>query len=66
MNQPSSTITAAGIAGITASTLLLIVKIAWPDVYVQIPASYQGYLITAIMVGIGYCKKENVLPLKTP
>ncbi len=63
MNKPSSTITAAAIAGIAASTLLLIIKIAWPAIYVQIPPEYQGYLITAIAVGIGYRKKENVLPI---
>lgn len=61
MNKPSSTITAAGIAGIIASTVLLIVKIAWPDIHAQIPAEYQGYLITALMIGFGYFKKETVL-----
>ncbi len=61
MNKPSSTIQAAGIAGFVASTALLIVKIAWPDIYVQVPAEYQGYLVTVLMVGFGYFKKENVL-----
>ena len=64
MKKPSSTISSAGIAGFLASTLLLVVKIAWPDIYVQIPIEYQGYLITGIMVMIGYFKKENVLPVK--
>jgi hypothetical protein len=63
MNKPSSTIQSAGLAGFIASSLLLVVKIAWPDIYVEIPAEYQGYLVTAIMVGFGYFKKENVLPV---
>jgi hypothetical protein len=63
VNKPSSTITAAGVAGFAASTLLLIVKIVWPDIYVQIPDDYKGYLITTFVVIIGYYKKENVLPL---
>ncbi len=65
MNRPSSTITAAGIAGFFASTLLLIVKIIWPDIYAQIPPEYQGYLVTGIAAAIGYFKKENVLPVST-
>jgi len=61
MNKPSSTITAAGISGFLAASILLAVKITLPDIYVQIPPEYQGYLVTAIMVGFGYFKKENVL-----
>lgn len=64
MNRPSSTITAAGIAGFFASSLLLLVKIQWPDIYSQIPPEYQGYLVTGIAGLLGYFKKENVLPLK--
>ncbi len=63
MNRPSSTITAAGIAGFITASLLLAVKIFWPAVYVQIPPDYQGYLIVAVTMVIGYFKKENVLPL---
>ena len=66
MNRPSSTITAAGIAGFAAATALLIVKLTWPAIYVQIPPTYQGYLVTVIMIGIGYFKKENVLPIAKP
>ena len=62
--KPSSTIQSAGLSGFIASSLLLIVKLAWPEIYVQIPPEYQGYLVTAIMIGFGYFKKENVLPLK--
>lgn len=61
MNKPSSTITAAGLAGFIASSLLLLVKIVWPDIYVLIPPEYQGYLVTAIVIAFGYFKKENVL-----
>jgi hypothetical protein len=61
MNKPSSTIQAAGISGFLAATALLIIKLAWPEIYVQIPPEYQGYLVTAIMIGFGYFKKENVL-----
>jgi len=61
MNKPSSTIQAAGLAGFLASSLLLIVKITWPDIYVQIPAAYQGYLVTFFVIVFGYFKKENVL-----
>lgn len=63
MEQPSSTITAAALAGFAASTLLLILKIKWPAIYVQIPPEWQGYLVGVIMVGFGYLKKENVLPI---
>ena len=66
MNQPSSTITAAGISGFIAASLLLAVKLIWPAIYVQIPPEYQGYLVTAIMIVCGYFKKENVLPIAKP
>jgi len=61
MNKPSSTIQAAGLAGFAAATLLLIIKLAWPAIYVQIPPEYHGYLVVAISAGWGYLKKENVL-----
>jgi len=61
MNKPSSTIQAAGIAGFIAATILLVVKITSPEMYAQVPPEYQAYLITAISIGIGYLKKENVL-----
>ena len=64
MNKPSSTITATGIAGFLAATLLLGVKIAWPDIYDQIPDSYRTHLVVGFAVLVGYFKKENVLPLK--
>ena len=61
MNKPSSTIQAAGIAGFIGATILLVVKIFWPNTYLLIPPEYQGYLVAAIAAGIGYAKKENVL-----
>ena len=61
MNKPSSTITATAIAAFLASTFLLCIKIFAPEIYVQIPATYHGYLVGAIAVAIGYYKKENVL-----
>jgi hypothetical protein len=61
MNKPSSTISAAALSGFAASTLLLLVKFFAPEIYVQIPATYHGYLVGAIMVGFGYFKKETVL-----
>lgn len=61
MNKPSSTITAAGIAAFLSATALLIVKLAWPAIYVQIPPEYHGYLVGVIAIVIGYLKKENVL-----
>ncbi len=64
MNKPSSTIQATAIAAAGVSTLLLIVKIAAPEIYTQIPPEYHGYLVGAIACWIGYKKKENVLPLK--
>lgn len=63
-NQPSSTITATAIAGFLAATMLLVVKIVWPDIYAQIPDTYRAHLVVAFSVVIGYFKKENVLPLK--
>jgi len=61
VNKPSSTIQAAGIAGFAGASIMLIVKIFAPNAYLLIPPEYQGYLITALTVGIGYWKKENVL-----
>jgi len=61
MNAPSSTIKAAGISGFLAATVLLIVKIVWPEVHSQIPPDYHGYLVVGIMVVFGYFKKEKVL-----
>ena len=64
MNKPSSTIQAAGIAGFTASTLLLLVKIFAPAVYVQIPPEYQGHLVTVFVIVAGYLKKAKPAPAR--
>lgn len=63
MNKPSSTIQAAGLSAFIASTLLLIIKIWQPEIYVLIPPDYHGYLVGGIAFAIGYFKKENVLDL---
>ena len=60
MNQPSSTIQAAGIAGFIAASILTGLKIWAPDIYAQIPPDYQGHLIVAITWIAGYFKRENV------
>ena len=64
MKQPSSTISAAAIAAFIGSTSLLVVKLVWPDIYVQVPPEYQGYLVGALSAAFGYIKKENVLDVK--
>jgi hypothetical protein len=61
MNRPSSTITAAGMAGFIAATLLTLLKIFVPETYALVPPDYQGHLIVAITFVIGYFKKEKVL-----
>lgn len=61
MNRPSSTITAAGIAGFLAATLLLALKIWTPEIYAQIPEDYRMHLVVAFTVLVGYFKKERVL-----
>lgn len=63
MNRPSSTIQAAGFAGFLAATILLYIKIRHPEIYEQIPASYEPYLVVGISVIVGYFKRENVLPI---
>ncbi len=61
MNTPSSTIQAAGVYAFIAATVMLVVKIAWPQIYVMIPPEYQGYLVGVIAFIGGYFQKENVL-----
>ena len=61
MNKPSSTIQAAGVYAFIAATIMLVIKLAWPEIYVQIPSEYQGYLIGVIPFVGGYFQKENVL-----
>ena len=67
MNRPSSTITAAGIAGMSASMLFLGLAIFAPDIYQRASAypgaeaTIAGFITTMVAVVIGYRKKENVL-----
>ena len=61
MNKPSSTIQATAYAAAGVSTLLLLVKIFFPTVYILIPPEYHGYMVGAVAVAIGYKKKELVL-----
>ena len=64
MNRPSSTITATAIAGFCAATVLLFIKIKWPEIYDQIPDTYRSHLVVAFACVIGYFKKEKVLPVE--
>ncbi len=64
MNKPSSTITAAGVAGFLAATTLLVIKITAPEIYTMIPEDYRMHMVVAFTVAIGYFKKENVLSVK--
>ena len=60
MSKPSSTAQAAGISAFIASTILLVIKIAWPEIYAQIPVDYQGHLIAAVAFFFAWRKRENV------
>jgi len=66
MNKPSSTITAAAAAGMITGLLLIALAAIFPEIYsrIQLYAGAEAHLTGAIMVIIGYLKKENVLPLK--
>ena len=66
MNRPSSTITAAGIAGAIAGLAILALALSSPEMYQRLRAypGAEAHLATAVMFLIGYFKKENVLPLK--
>jgi|GEM_PF-4813101 len=66
MSRPSSTAAAAGIAPLIASTVLLAVKIIWPDIYDQIPPEYQGYLISGIAFWFAWKQKENTYKMVDP
>lgn len=79
MEKPSSTITAAGVGGILVgvpiggylgSITMGIISAAWPDTFealsdvAGIQAAVSGIYTVLIAFGIGYFKKENVLPLR--
>ena len=61
MNRPSSTITAAAIAGAVAAILLGLVSIFWPDAYARIPPGFEAAVAVIFGAIIGYRKRENVL-----
>lgn len=66
MNKPSSTAQAAGIAPLIASTALLVVKIAWPEIYAQIPTEYQGFLVSGIAFYFAWRQRENTYKMVDP
>ena len=61
MNKPSSTITAAALAGMGMS-------VAWELVAtftdIELSAGMVAASVTFVIAAVGYFKKENVLPLK--
>ncbi len=66
MTGPSSTAKAAGVAPLIASTALLGVKIFAPDIYVQIPPEYQGYLIGGIAFYFAWRQPERTYRMVDP
>lgn len=60
MNKPSSTAMAAGVAPLAVATLLTALKIFAPDIYIQLPAGYEGHLLAAVAFYFAWRQKENV------
>ncbi len=67
MNKPSSTIQAAGMAGMAASMIFLGLAMFAPEVY-QRASAYPGaeatiaaFITTVIAAVVGWRKKENVI-----
>mgnify|MGYP000934935898 CR=1 FL=1 len=62
MSRPSSTITAAGLAGMSVTVFWGVIKTVYPDVELDpLLVSASTTLVAAL---VGYFKKENVLPLR--
>lgn len=61
MNRPSSTITAAAIAGGLAAVAFGFFAVFAPEMYTRVPAGMEAGTAVLIAVAIGYKKKENVL-----
>ncbi len=63
MNQPSSTITTAGLAGAIAGGVFILLAMFDPTLYarIQLYPGAEAHLTTIIMFVAGYLKKENVL-----
>ena len=65
MNQPSSTITTAGLAGAITGLIFIFLAIASPEAYlrIQVYPGAEAHLTTVIMFLAGYWKREKVLPV---
>ena len=61
--KPSSTITAAGLAGLATAAVFATIN-EFSDI--QISAGYVSLITTLISSWVGYRKKENVLPIQKP
>ncbi len=63
MNAPSSTITAAALAGAAVGVGLIVLAITSPEVYLklQLYPGAEAHLTTLVIALVGYFKKENVL-----